>query len=118
MRVPFCVKGEYDIVFLKARPYLFTENRIIPESVPKGMFMYEIADAEGDGECFARVRKQILVNFCGTVIGKDAIPEIEEHDWYSPDPGSEEFEGWRCGTMTMYEYLDVTEEEWDEMRLI
>lgn len=63
----------WDVVMVNGHPYLHCESRIDRESVPEGLLMYEVADADCDGR-FCRVSSGIMVNFLCTIVGKDALP--------------------------------------------
>lgn len=65
----------------------FNDMRLDRETIPKGKFMYEVADGDSDGEP-ARIRPGILVNFFGTLVcDQELIPDegdtiwLEEGDW-------------------------------------
>lgn len=51
----------------------FCNERIKPDSVPDRFTVWEVADADGNGE-IARYRPWILVNFWGTFITENDLP--------------------------------------------
>lgn len=66
----------------------FSDMRILRESVPKDFIMYELRD-ENDGMVW-QYKSGILVNFMGTFICKQPLPEgdgyVDEEDWtYTED---------------------------------
>ena len=61
------------LAMVNNKPYLFVEARVDRKSVPEGLYMYEIADAESDGKMW-RAANEIRVDFLGTIIGKDELP--------------------------------------------
>lgn len=66
----------------------YSDMRIDRASVPEGKFQYEVAhDDEGIGDP-ARIKKDVMVNFLGTIIcdrplplGEDGVLWIEDGDF-------------------------------------
>ena len=52
---------------------LFTNSRINRNSLPEGTFAYDIRESD-DGETFATIEKQVIVNHAGTIITRQEIP--------------------------------------------
>lgn len=73
-------------VEVKGIKCLFNDMRIARETVPKGKYLYEVADGDSDGTP-ARIREGIMVNFYGTLITdkplplEDGVMWLEENDW-------------------------------------
>ena len=106
-RIEFNAERFYTRIEIAGNQYLFSSSRIKKESIPEGMYMYEIADADGDG-CISRVQPYVLVNFWGTIIGKDPVP-LDETGHYYPEDGSDEYLGLYGEEMTLREYLTMEE---------
>lgn len=106
MREDFDPTQTYQTVRLAGNLYLFIDYRIKRSTIPEGFYLYEIADAEGEG-CFARIKESVIVNFQATIIGLDPMPENP----YYPKPGSWEYEGSYGDEMTLEEYLALPKEE-------
>lgn len=78
---------EFEVMKLFNKEVLFTPDRINKETVPKGVYVYEVRhDDESVGD-IVQLGKGILVNFYGTIITKEPIQldgnykDIdEEHD--------------------------------------
>ncbi len=79
----------YEKVKVFGQNALFTEDRIIRESVPHGFYLYEVRQ---DDDCQGNpveVKRWIMVNFLGTLLLKEPIEEVEckgyvwigENDW-------------------------------------
>lgn len=68
---------ETERVEVKGIPCEFYDMRIDRDTIPKGMYLYEVADGDSDG-IPARIRQGILVNFYGTLICKQELPLDEE----------------------------------------
>lgn len=105
-RIQFDPNKSYETVSVAGRLYLFYGLRIDRTTIPEGMFMYEVADADGDG-CFARIQYGVMVNFWGTIIGMDELPEVP----YYPAYGSAEYEGSYGEPMTVDQYRSLSAEE-------
>ena len=112
MKAVFNENTTYPVVSVKEKPYLYIEARVERESVPEGIYVYEVADAESDG-CFARIQEHVLVNFLGTIIGKHPISETENGNAYYPKFGSEEYEGCRLDEKRLSDLLSMPE-DYDE----
>lgn len=109
-RVKFDPQNTYQVAAVSGKPFLFEDLRIERDTVPSGLFVYEVADGDGDG-CFARIQKGVLVNFWGTLIGKDPIPL--ENGAYYPRFGTAEYEGDFIDEMTLEEYLEADDDAFD-----
>ena len=67
----------YELVMADQYPVLFTHARINRDSVPKGLFCYDIRH---DDECqgiACEIKKNVLVNHWGTILSKTKIPMPE-----------------------------------------
>ena len=94
----------YPVIRIQDHLFLFIDWRIDHDSVPEDMYVYEIADGDCDG-CIARIQNYVMVNFMGTIVGKNPI--ILDNGQYFPEYGTYEYEGWFCGEyVTLQEYLD------------
>ena len=83
----------YEQITIWGYKALFTNERIKRDTVPKGWYLYEVRH---DDECQGipcEIAKGILVNFWGSLLMHDQLPEVEK-------------EGFLC----------ISEEEWiDDM---
>lgn len=64
----------YELVMADKYPVLFTNVRINRDSVPKGLYCYDIRH---DDECqgiACEIKKFVLVNHWGTILSKEEIP--------------------------------------------
>ena len=109
-RVKFDPQNTYQVVAVSGKPFLFEDLRIERDTVPPGLFVYEVADGDGDG-CFARIQEGVLVNFWGTLIGKYPVP-MEDGAYY-PRFGTAEYEGDFIDEMTLEEYLEADDDAFD-----
>ena len=109
-RVKFDPQNTYQVVAVSGKPFLFEDLRIERDTVPPSLFVYEVADGDGDG-CFARIQEGVLVNFWGTLIGKYPVP-MEDGAYY-PRFGTAEYEGDFIDEMTLEEYLEADDDAFD-----
>ena len=110
MRKPFSPTMGYDVADVQGKPYLFLDWRVDRKTIPDDLYVYEIADGDGDG-CFSRIQKHIHVNFWGTLIGKEPL-ELDKGGRYYPPFGSAEYEGLfvdHCMTLEEYRNTDPDE---------
>lgn len=85
-RIPFDQNEAYEVVSVNNTPYLCCDFRVDKDSIPEGMHMYECADAECNGRV-CRIQNGVMVNFWGTIIGKEELPM--ENGAYYPDYDTE-----------------------------
>ena len=62
---------------------LFSNLRLDRDTIPEGLFCYDVRDADCDGT-FAEVQPFVLVNHWGTIISKEPIP-LNEYGCYWPE---------------------------------
>lgn len=105
---------KYEIVSVNEQPYMFTNLRIHRRTIPEGLVAYDVRDADCNGE-FAQIRKFVIVNHWGTIIGKDKLPLDPEGLDYIPDP---EKDGWFTGDYveSAKEYFERYEELKDKCK--
>ena len=98
----------YEEVTVLGKPMLFTDMRIDRNTVPKGMYLYEVRhDDDGRGDP-CQIGRWILVNHLGTLISNEPI-KLEPHPKYNNalrdiDPEKDwNYEGASC---TLLEYME------------
>jgi hypothetical protein len=69
-----------DTLEVNGHPYLFTNLRIDQTTIPKNYYKYDLRD-ECDGDA-CEIRKYILVNHWGTIIGPYELPLDETGSYY------------------------------------
>lgn len=85
----------YERITILGYKALFTNERIIRDTVPKGWCLYEVRH---DDECQGipcEIARWILVNFWGSLLMRDKLSEIEkegylcisEEDWIDDSAG-------------------------------
>lgn len=70
------------IVVVNGAPYLFTNMRIDRETIPDGYYAYDVRGSEGGAGNFSEIKKWVLDNHWGTIIGKKEIPMDEKWGCY------------------------------------
>lgn len=72
---------QYEIVKVAETSALFTSNRVSRESLPEGVFLYEVRH---DDECMgepSEIAKGIMVNFWGSLLTVQQLKEVEENGY-------------------------------------
>ena len=95
---------DYELVTVFDKPTMFTELRIVRDTVPDGLYMYEVrSDSNGDPVQFGQ---NILVDFCGTIITNEPI-KLQSDGLLDINPD----EDWNvlCATITPEEFQDAAE---------
>ena len=81
---------KFQEVTVKGITCRYSDMRIDRDTVPDGLYLYEVAGDDDIGDEPARVKKAILVNFIGTLItdkelplGKDGVLWLagNEYEW-------------------------------------
>lgn len=79
---------KFQDVTVKGISCKFSDMRIDRDTVPDGLYLYEVAGDDDSGGEPARVKEAILVNFIGTLItaielplGEDGVLWLEENDY-------------------------------------
>jgi len=99
------MEDTYEEVELFGKTVLYTPIRIAPNTVPKGLYFYEIRHADDDWGEPVQLGHGILVNHFGTIIsrepielGKDGFRDIEHQDF--------SYKG--CGSVELKDFLEGT----------
>lgn len=102
----------FEIVELQGKQYMFTNLRVKRDTIPEGLYAYDVAD-DCDGS-FCRVQKFVLVNHWGTIIGKEPIemetiksldPNYPDIEAYYPDEDSDDYKGNFVDYLTYEDYM-------------
>jgi hypothetical protein len=80
----------YDLAILFGKPVLYVDMRIDPNSLPPGLYTYDLRHSDDDWSQPATLEKQVTVNYFGTVISQsemqlDGFLQINEGD-FKTDP--------------------------------
>ena len=98
----------YEGVEIFGYPMIFTDSRIDRNSVPEGMFMYEVRHEDIDWGNIAQLGKGILVNFFGTVISDREVdlPDKTEHGNAYREVDDEKDVNWLGTDVSLDEYMN------------
>lgn len=69
---------------IDGKPVLFTNMRLDRDTVPDGLFCYDIRDSDDLDGSFAEVNSFVMVNHWGTILSREPFP-LDEHGSYYPD---------------------------------
>lgn len=75
----------FEIVCVNGKPYMFTNMRIDRETLPEGFVAYDVRDDDELSGSFAQIKRFVMVNHWGTIIGTDEIPLDPEYGDYYPE---------------------------------
>ena len=78
-------KETFDLIQLDGVTCLFTNLRVKRETVPNGLYCYDIRDSDDLDGSFAEVNDFVLVNHWGTILSKVEFPKNEFHCYYPQD---------------------------------
>lgn len=74
----------YMLAEIDGKPVLFTNMRLDRDTVPEGIFCYDIRDSDDMDGSFAEVKPFVMVNHWGTILCREPFP-LDEHGSYYPD---------------------------------
>lgn len=77
-------KEGYMMAEIDGKPVLFTNMRLDRDTVPEGLFCYDIRDSDRLDGSFAEVKLHVLVNHWGTILCREPFP-LDEHGSYYPE---------------------------------
>jgi hypothetical protein len=70
---------------IKGIPCMYTDERVNPDTVPNGKYVYEVAGDDDCGDTPVRVSPGVSVNFYATVILDQPLELDEENDLWLND---------------------------------
>lgn len=92
----------YEQVEIFGKKALFSDERIDMDSVPKGFSLYEVRhDDDGVGHP-KEIARGILVNFYGTLLIEDGLPEADKSGWVLVEDEDWQYIGERICTLEEY----------------
>lgn len=83
MAVFDAAKEGYILAVIDGRLVLFTNMRLDRDTVPEGLFCYDIQDSDRLDGCFAEVRLCVVSRHWGTILCREPFP-LDEHGSYIP----------------------------------
>lgn len=93
----------FEEITVLGRPALFRSLRLCRDSIPEGLYLYEVRHDDDGGACPVQIAKGIMVNHFGSIITRERIKlpadgylDIEpEKDW--------DFSGGGCRTVKEFQ---------------
>ncbi len=80
-------KEDYELMEIDGRPALFTNLRIDRDTVPEGLFCYDVRDSDNLDGSFAEIAPFVRVNHWGTILCREPFP-LDKSGSYYPDDWS------------------------------
>lgn len=99
-------KEKYDVVDVDGRLCLFTNMRLDRNTIPQGLYCYDVRDSDLLDGSFCEINPFVMVNHWGTIISREAF-QLNEHGSYYP----EEEPGFVDVQLSLQEYEEVSMEE-------
>ena len=84
MAVFDATKEGYMLAEIDGKPVLFTNMRLDRDTVPEGLFCYDVRDSDDLDDSFAEIKRSVMVNHWGTILCRGPFP-LDEHGGYYPD---------------------------------
>ncbi len=81
------MKENYELMEIDGRAALFTNSRLDRDTVPAGLFCYDVRDSDNLDGSFAEIKSFVRVNHWGTIICREALPFDEYGSYYPEDWG-------------------------------
>ena len=80
-------KEGYELAEIDGRPVLFTNMRLDRDTVPDGIFCYDVRDSDRLDGSMAEIKAVVVVNHWGTILCKGPFPVDESGSYYPEDWG-------------------------------
>ena len=105
MRELDATEAEYELGEIDERIVLFTIMRLDRNTVPEGLFCYDIRESDNLNGRMAEIKPFILANHWGTILSKEPFP-LNEFSSYIPDDW-----GYFGKSMSLAEFQEATKEQ-------
>lgn len=87
MAVFDAAKENYELMEIDGRPVLFTNLRLDRDTVPEGLFCYDVRDSDNLDGSFAEIAPFVRVNHWGTILCREPF-QLDGTGSYYPDDWS------------------------------
>lgn len=94
----------YMLAEIDNRLVLFTNMRLDRDTVPDGLFCYDVRDSDSLDGSFAQIKPFVMVNHWGTILSREPFPLDERGSYYPEDWG------YLGGDMSLTEFAAATPE--------
>lgn len=98
-------KEGYLLAEIDSRIILFTNMRLDRDTVPEGLFCYDVRDSDHLDGSMAEIKSFVMVNHWGTILSKEPFP-INEYGSYYPEDW-----GYLDKSMNLAEFQAATPEQ-------
>ena len=78
---------KYELAEIDHNVVLFTNMRLDRDTVPEGIFCYDVRDSDNLDGSMAQIKPFVLVNHWGTILSKAPFPLDESGSYYPEDWG-------------------------------
>lgn len=85
MAVFDAVKEKYELMEIDGRPVLFTNLRLDRDTVPEGLFCYDVRDSDDLDGSFAQIASFVRVNHWGTILCREPFQLDGAGSYYPED---------------------------------
>ncbi len=85
MAVFDATKEKYELMEIDGRPVLFTNLRLDRETVPEGLFCYDVRDSDDLDGSFAEIAPFVRVNHWGTILCRESFQLDGDGSYYPED---------------------------------
>ncbi|MCM1218738.1 MAG: hypothetical protein NC548_29995 [Lachnospiraceae bacterium] len=87
MAVFDAAKEKYELMEIDGRPVLFTNLRLDRDTVPEGLFCYDVRDSDNLDGSFAQIATFVGVNHWGTILCREPF-QLDGAGGYYPEDWS------------------------------
>ena len=102
----------FDLIEVLDKTVLFTNLRIDRNTVPDGLYCYDLRHGDSDDSEPCSIEKNVLVNHMGTIISKEPF-EFGDKDYVSLEDGINFLP---APTLTLHNFITIPSDELDVYR--
>ncbi|MDD2957574.1 MAG: hypothetical protein PHR92_03505 [Lachnospiraceae bacterium] len=110
MAVFDAAKEGYLLAEIDEKLVLFTNMRLDRDTVPEGLFCYDVRDSDNLDGSMAEVKPFVMVNHWGTILCREPFPMNEYGSYYPEDWG------YLDKSMSLAEFVSATPEQLSAFR--
>lgn len=96
---------QYELAEIDQRIVLFTNMRLDRDTVPEGLYCYDVRDSDNLDGSMVEVKPYLMVNHWGTIVSREPFPMNEWGSYYPEDWG------YLSDTLTLSEFTAATPEQ-------
>lgn len=111
MAVLHAAREQYELCELDGKPVAFTNMRLDRQTIPDGLYCYDIRDSDNLDGSYAEVKAHVMVNHWGTILCKSPFP-LNEYGSYYPE-NSMNYLG---TTVSLQDWMNMSEVDFKEQQ--